>query len=218
MTLASGIRAYRLREAKGAVASSAVADLAFAWRPLDRGWSLLERLQLRHESAGAGITSGNALAVPVFGGDTRETVRAVNNFALNYRTGGEGEGHGFEASVYYGAKYVYGRYAGERLDGFVDVVGVEMRRDVTARFDLGAQVSVQHSWRSGAVNFSLGTSAGVSPAQNLWLTIGYNVAGYRDRDFEESRWTREGPYLTLRFKLDQQPFADLIRPILGGGR
>lgn len=45
---------------------------------------------------------------------------------------------------------------------------------------------------------------GVSPAGNIWLTTGYNVSGFRDHDFEDARWTRKGPYVTLRVKLDQQ--------------
>ncbi|RYY27119.1 MAG: DUF11 domain-containing protein [Sphingomonadales bacterium] len=215
-TLASSVRAYRVRENSGNSVQSIDADLALALRPIDSRWSFLERFQLRSEGADGNISPDNVLAVPVFASETRTTFRLINNAAINYRTGSEGAGHGFEASLYYGAKYVRGRYADEKFDGFVDVVGLEVRKDLTTRFDIGANASVQHSWTSGAANFSLGASAGVSPAKNLWLTAGYNVAGYRDRDFEEARWTRKGPFLTLRFKFDQQSLGEVARPVFGG--
>ncbi|MEI9849930.1 MAG: hypothetical protein WDN24_02525 [Sphingomonas sp.] len=217
-TLASSIRAYRLRDGGGAVATSIRADLALALRPLDSRWSLLDRFQIRSESAGAGTGFGNALGVPVLASDTRTTFRAVNNLAVNYRTGGEGAGHGFEASLYYGAKYVRGRYADEKFEGFIDVVGVELRKDIHPRFDLGATASVQHSWSSGAASFAFGPTAGFSPAKDVWLSAGYNLAGYRDRDFEDARWTRQGPFVTMRVKFDQESLGEMVRPLLGGGQ
>jgi uncharacterized repeat protein (TIGR01451 family) len=217
-TIASSVRAYRVREASGAVVSSIDADVALALRPIDSRWSLLERFQLRQEGAGVGTSSRNALAVPTFAQGSNTTFRAINNVAVNYRTGSEGAGHGFEASLYYGAKYVRGRYADERVDGFLDVVGLEVRKDVTAHLDIGGNASVQHSWSNGAAQLSLGASVGVSPGKNLWFTAGYNVTGYRDRDFEESRWTRQGPYITARLKFDQLSLRDMAKPILGRGR
>ncbi|MEN3748332.1 hypothetical protein TPR58_14245 [Sphingomonas sp. HF-S3] len=217
-TLASGVRVSHLRERSGAVSSSITADLALALRPVDSRWSLLERFQLRQDSAGAQTSTNNSLGIPTFANGTLATFRLVNNIAVNYRTGAEGDGHGFEASLYYGAKYVRGRYADETVDGFVHVVGVELRQDLGTRFDIGAQASVQHGLTSGTIAWSAGPSAGASPAKNLWVTAGYNISGYRDRDFEDARWTRQGPYLTVRMKFDQDMLGSLVRPILGGRR
>ncbi|MDF7775493.1 hypothetical protein P1X14_09555, partial [Sphingomonas sp. AOB5] len=217
-TLASGVRAFRLREENGSVSSSVNADLAFALRPIDSRWSLLERFQLRHESASGATSPTNSLGIPTFANGTLATLRLVNNLAVNYRTGSEGAGHGFEASLYYGIKYVRGRYADERIDGLIDVLGVEVRKDVTTRIDIGAQLAMQHSWRSGAVAWSFGPSIGFSPVRNLWITGGYNIAGYRDRDFEGARWTRQGFYVTARMKFDQESLSDLISPLLERGQ
>lgn len=218
-TLASSIKAYRIRNASGATASFASADLALALRPLDSRWSVLERLELRHERADAGISAGNDLGVPAYnsGGD-QVTSRVINNLAINYRTGAEGLGHGFEGTIYYGAKYVRGRFADDVFDGYIDVTGFELRQDISAKFDIGIQGSVQHAWSSGAVSFSGGPSIGVSPAKNLWISAGYNVAGYRDRDFEADRYTRSGPYVTARMKFDQRSIGGAVRTLFGGGR
>ncbi|HWU94441.1 MAG TPA: hypothetical protein VN029_02515, partial [Sphingomonas sp.] len=202
-TLASSLRAYRTTDSRSRSVSSVTADLALALRPADSRWSLLERFTLRHESADQGVAENNVLTVPTFSQGTLATLRAVNSLALGYRSGDEGGSHGFEASVYYGAKYVRGRYAGEKLEGFIQVVGADIRKDIRRNLDIGLQGSVQHSLTDGSASFSAGPTIGVSPGKGLWFSAGYNVSGYRDRDFEDARYTRQGPYITLRAKFDQ---------------
>ena len=214
-TIASSVKIYQVKEKDGGTVMFASADLAFAWRPIDSHWSLLERLQLREDKANGQANSSNALAVPTFAQGDDSTMRAINNLAINYRSGAEGAGHGFEASLYYGAKYVKGRYADETYDGFIDVIGLEIRKDIGTHFDIGAAGSVQHSWSGGAFAFSYGPSVGVSPAKDVWITVGYNIAGYRDHDFEDARYTRQGAYLTMRMKFDQGSIKDAARAIRG---
>ncbi|KAK0358286.1 hypothetical protein LTR94_036023, partial [Friedmanniomyces endolithicus] len=98
-------RGYAVRDRDGALALSLSADVALAWRPLDSDWSVLERLQLRHERADPGFTDRNVLGVPAFAGGYQATLRAINNLALHYRSGPEGEGHGWDATLYHGLKW-----------------------------------------------------------------------------------------------------------------
>ncbi len=214
-TLASSVKAYRVEDATGNVASYAAADIALAVRPIDSRWSVLDRLAYRHESAGAGFTDANVLGIPAAGGGEQVTTRLVNNLAVNYRTGAEGLGHGTEATVYYGAKYVKGRFADDVYDGYIDVTGFELRQDLGTHFDIGVAGSVQHAWDRGVWSWSGGPSVGVSPAANVWISAGYNVAGYRDRDFEDDRYTRQGPYVTMRLKFDQLSLGAATRSLLG---
>lgn len=217
-TLASGIRAYSVQDQSGAVASYISADVALALRPLDSRWSVLERLELRHDRADRGFSSGNVLGVPASGVRDQVTTRAINNLAVNYRAGAEGQGHGVEGSIYYGSKYVVGRYGEDEYTGYVDVTGFELRADLGPRLDLGIQGSVQHAWERGVWSWSVGPSAGISPAADLWVSAGYNLAGYRDRDFEDDRYAREGPYVTMRMKFDQAGIAAAGRRLIGAGR
>jgi len=213
-TLASSIRAYRVRDGRsGGAVTSAAADLALAWRPIDSRWSLLERFELRHEGADGSVSGSNVLAVPTFATGAQTTLRAINNLAINYRGGNEGEAHRVEATLYYGAKYVRGRYADERVDGFIDAVGLEVRRDIRANLDLGVQAGAQHSWSDGTLAFVAGPTVGIAAARDVWISAGYNVAGYRDRDYAEARYTRQGPYLTLRAR-----FAPGLLGLGGGKR
>ncbi|WBO23151.1 hypothetical protein [Sphingomonas abietis] len=217
-TLASSVRIYKVKEDDGGKVSFASADLAFAMRPLDSRWSLLERLELRHEGANGSATSNNALAVPTFAQGDDTTTRIINNIAVNYRTGAEGDGHGLEVSLYYGAKYVRGRYSDDVYQGFIDVIGLEIRKDVGTHFDVGVAGSVQHAWTDKAVSFSAGPSIGVSPGRNMWITAGYNVTGYRDHDYQDARYTRQGPYVTMRLKFDQLSLGDAGRALRGAVR
>ena len=209
-TLASSVRYYTIAQSSGATAKSLAADIALALRPLDSRWSVLERLQFRNERADAGIGGGNVLGVPANGSAGQTTLRAINNLALNYRSGPEGAGHGLEATVYYGAKWVRGSFGSDDYTGYIDVTGFDIRQDIGKRIDIGVQGSVQHAWQRKSFAFSAGPSAGVSPAPNLWISAGYNVAGYRDRDFEDDRYTRSGPYVTMRLKFDRNSFGGLL--------
>lgn len=217
-TLASAVRAYRLEDRSGAVATSATADLALALRPLGSRWSLLERLEAIHDGADAGFTDTNALGVPAFGAGDQVTTRLIDDLAVAYRTGRDGEPHRFEATVYVGAKYVRGRFADDLYDGFITVTGFDLRRNVARRFDIGVQGSVEHAWDRAATSFSAGPTIGASPGGNIWMTVGYNAAGYRDRDFEADRYTRSGPYVTLRVKFDQVSLASMARGVFGERR
>ena len=78
-----------------------------------------------------------------------------------------------------------------------------MRHDLGNRFDIGAHASLMNSWQAHAHAASYGASVGFSPVTNLWLGVGYNLAGFRDRDFTSANATAKGWYLYLRMKADQ---------------
>lgn len=217
-TLAAGIRYADLTDRNGARASSAAADVALALRPLDSRWSVLERLQLRKNSADASFTSDNALGVSAYGGAFQATLRVINNLAVNYRTGDEGGGHGLEATVYYGSKWVRGSFGADDYTGYIDAIGFDIRKDLGYRFDIGIQGSVQHAWDRGVLSYSYGPSIGVTPAKNVWITAGYNLSGYHDRDFGNDRYSRTGPYVTARLKFDQWSLGRAGQAIFGGGK
>jgi uncharacterized repeat protein (TIGR01451 family) len=214
-TLAGTVRWYQVKQENGATAASVVADLSLAWRPLDSRWSILERLSGRNERADAGFTDSNVLGVPAYGGGYQATLRFINNIAINYRSGPEGAGHGIEMTLYHGVKWVRGSFGADDYAGVIDVIGFELRRDIGRRVDIGIQGSMQHAWERKSVAFSAGPSVGVSPAANVWITAGYNVTGFRDRDFSKDRYTRSGPYLTARIKFDQKTIGNAASALFG---
>ena len=57
--------------------------------------------------------------------------------------------------------------------------------------------------------YSAGPSVGVNLFKNLWLSAGYNFAGYRDSDFTSAGYTARGAYTKLRFKFDSGTTKDV---------
>ena len=96
------------------------------------------------------------------------------------------------------------------MRGFIDLTAIELRRDLNGRWDIGAHGSLRHSWKSSTLDSAYGISVGYEMATNLWLSMGYSFAGFRDADFSGSEYRSEGPYLRMRFKFDQQTVKDLL--------
>lgn len=77
--------------------------------------------------------------------------------------------------------------------------------DLTERWDVGLVGSVFDG--EGARQLGLGFETGYSFIDNLWLSVGYNYAGFSDDDLVDSDYTRRGAYLRLRFKFDEKLFS-----------
>ena len=193
------------------------ADASVAWRPLGSRVTILDRLEFRYEeleggtgAPGSGLFGFTSLTTA---GDARSRA-FVNNFNLNGATRAweltDLAGNLFlleqrsQWSIYYGSKYAFDRYDGVDYSGYTDMLGTEIRHDLTPQFDLGFQGSVLHSWEASDFTFSAGPSFGFSHVENSWITIGYNVIGFRDADFDAARYTAQGPWLKMRFKFDQE--------------
>ena len=88
-------------------------------------------------------------------------------------------------------------------------MGADIRFDLNDMIEVGASGTVRHGVGGNSLAFSAGPSVGVRPFDNGWLSVGWNVVGFRDRDFGEDRYTRSGPYVTMRIKFDQLSLAGL---------
>jgi hypothetical protein len=108
-----------------------------------------------------------------------------------------------EVSLFWGSRYVSDRFGAEDLAGWSNVVGADLRFDLSDTLDFGFAGTVRHGLGARAIAYSGGPSIGFSPAENSWISVGWNIAGFEDRDFEEARYTRAGPYVTMRLKFDQ---------------
>ena len=132
-----------------------------------------------------------------------DSQRLVNNVVANWRPTGS-----VQVSVGYGAKYAREWISGGLCRGYTDQVSVEGRHDLARAWDVGFRASALHGWTGREVAYSAGPSVGYSPAANVWLGLGFNLAGYSDRDFSASSYTASGPYLRMRLKFDQDSVRD----------
>jgi hypothetical protein len=81
--------------------------------------------------------------------------------------------------------------------------------DITEKIDLGLNASLMSGKALNQVGSSvqkgLGLEVGYSMTSNLWTSLGYNFAGYTDKDLT-SDYTARGVYLKMRYKFDQDVF------------
>ncbi|GAA4038024.1 hypothetical protein GCM10022281_18390 [Sphingomonas rosea] len=220
ISMAAAARFSRIGNADGSVATLGIANGAFAWRPLWSRWAVLDKLELRWDEVanGRGTTDGllgfDGIAVV---GNAR-TRRIVNNLAVNLvgaagiddRDTAEKAYERDQLSFYWGAKYVFDTFGADDYAGFSNMLGLEARHDLSDRLDLSLNAAVRHVSSTGTIDYLLGPSVGISPIRNSWISLGYNIKGFRDRDFSDARYTRAGPYVTLRFKFDQDTPAALF--------
>jgi hypothetical protein len=131
-------------------------------------------------------------------GDARSR-RAVNSLSVNWtpRSGAA------EISLFWGSRYVSDSYGADDVKGWSNILGVDARIKLTGMFDIGAAGSMRAGTGAKAVAYSGGPSLGIRPFDNGCIVAGWNIKGYRDRDFDDARYTRSGPYVTMRVKFDQ---------------
>ncbi|HAY06271.1 MAG TPA: DUF11 domain-containing protein [Hyphomonas sp.] len=161
-----------------------------AWRPRGEGAIFLARLDAKRETE-HGVSEISKL-VGNLGGNTR----------IGERT---------QAAISYGLKYQDVQAPGVESSGIIQFAGSEVRYDLTQQFDIGFAGSVLADHRTGTVDYAFGPSVGFTPVRNAWVSVGYNFAGFDDADFDAAAYARQGLYIKLRVKFDQQTAQGLLR-------
>lgn len=163
-----------------------------AWRPRGEGLVVLNRLD---------IGTSNEDGV-------QDRSKIVNNLAVNAMVTDQ-----TQVSLYYGIKHVATEFAGAEASGTTHLLGAEVRHDVTKKVDVGLQTTWASSDASGTQAWSFGPSIGLTPKENVWVSVGWNVSGFDDEDFEAAKYRQEGPYIKLRAKFDQNTAKSLINSL-----
>jgi uncharacterized repeat protein (TIGR01451 family) len=194
---------FTAKAENGAETRTANLQLSWAYRPSGSEWSWLEKLELREDRV-AGAIAGQAgpIGLPLAVTGNARSRRMVNSLSINYSPNG-GMADRSEISFFWGSRYVSERFGAEDVAGWSNVVGADLRFDLSDTLDVGFAGTVRHGLGARAIAYSGGPSVGFSPVENGWVTVGWNIKGFEDRDFEEARYTRAGPYVTMRFKFDQ---------------
>lgn len=183
-TLAAG---YTLRNASAAGTTNNSSDLrvSYAHRPNDSKWVWFDRADYITQFSQAAGLSTNAR-------------KLVNNLNANYMPTRH-----TQIALQYGAKYVLDSIDGADYKGYTDLIGMEIRHDITRDWDIGIFGSVMRSLNSGVRDYGLGASIGYNIMDNMWLSIGYNVRGLSDSDFTAAAYRARGAFITVRMKIDQ---------------
>jgi outer membrane protein OmpA-like peptidoglycan-associated protein len=174
-----------------AQSTAAIGRLAWAFRPGTSNWIVFDRLEMKFDERSDTLGA-------------YDSSRLVNNLHVNWQLNSS-----LQIGAQYGVRYVSSTFEGEQYSGVSDLIGLDVRRQLTRRFDLGLHAAALHSWESDVMDYSTGFDVGTTLAKNVWISVGYNFAGFRDADFSASRHTAQGPYLKIRIKADQDTFKDL---------
>ena len=188
----------------GAETRTANLQLSWAHRPAGSRWSWLEKFELREDKvAGAVAGQPGPIGIPLTISGNARSLRLVNSLSVNHSTGRS------EISAFWGSRYVSEKFGDQDIGGWSNVVGADFRFDLSDTIDVGFAGTVRGGLGGDSFAWSAGPSIGFTPFENGWLSVGWNFAGFHDRDFEEARYTRSGPYVTMRFKFDQLTLQSL---------
>lgn len=166
--------------------------IAGAWRPRGEGTVVFDRLDLKFDERADGT----------------KTRKLVNNLAMNTMVTDR-----WQLTTNYGVKYTDITLAGDDYSSWTHLLGAETRYDITPRIDIGLHGSVLMTDGGSARSYSWGPSIGFSPVDNSWISLGYNVQGFKDDDFEAAEYAEEGFYLKVRLKFDQDSLDSLLTRI-----
>jgi uncharacterized repeat protein (TIGR01451 family) len=195
--LAAGLQLFKSDYSTGDQRQSGDLRFGLAYRPRETRWIVLDRLDyLVNEQKGGGADYNGK--------------RFVNNFVANYASGNR-----VQVSLQYGAKYVLETIDSTDYSGYTDLTGIELRYDLTKRWDIGVRGSMLHSWSIGQTDYGTSVSTGFNLGKNFWISVGYNITGFRDRDFSRADFTSEGPFIKFRFKFDQASARDAVKWFTG---
>jgi uncharacterized repeat protein (TIGR01451 family) len=140
-----------------------------------------------------------------------QRLKLVNNVALQANITDK-----LETNSQYAFKVVKDRFQGVEYDDFINVVGSQMRYDITENIDILTQGSIYHSADTKTYDYSYGLAFGFVPTKNVRLRIGYNIDGFNDNDFSALGYTAQGPYVAFDFKLDQENVKERLEQFMSG--
>lgn len=194
----------------GAETRTANLQLSWAHRPAGSRWSWLEKLELREDRVtGAVAGRPGPIGIPLTISGDAHSRRLVNALSINYSAEDAQSSGRSEISLFWGSRYVSEKFGNEDIGGWSNVVGADFRFDLSDTIDVGFAGTVRGGLNGDSFAWSAGPNLGFTPFENGWVSIGWNVAGFHDRDFEEARYTRSGPYVTMRLKFDQLSLENL---------
>ena len=207
-----------MRDATGAMSEVGSAAISIAHRPATSAFAFLSKLEFRSDrisgvtaakGTGTGAaTDGTALTVD---GNARSR-RIVASFSGNWAPNGRVDGQMVqrtELGVFVAARHNLDRYQGFDLAGTTVLGGVDARIGIGKRIEVGGSATVRRSLSDGTTSYAIGPQIGFVPADNVMVVIGYNLSGFRDRDFAAARNTTKGVFATMRVKFDSNSLAAL---------
>ena len=132
--------------------------------------------------------------------------RVINSASVNFTPIRQNAGSFFESgeyAVFWGTRYATDRFGTYDIRGWSNVFGGDFKFDISNVADIGLTGTVTIGSGRNNAAYAVGPVLTVAPFTNANITIGYNIIGFEDRDFELARYSHSGPFLTFKMKLNQ---------------
>lgn len=204
----SALRWTRASADDGASSETADAALSLAHRPADSNLSFLSKIEYRSDTV-RNATAGEATPVGpgrlTVNGNARSS-RLLGSVSANWTPRDRMGRERGELGLFVGLRHNLDRFEDFDLADTTLLGGASLRVAIGDRIEIGARATVRTSLDGGATRFSIGPEIGFVPAENMLLTLGYNVTGFRDPDFAAARSTERGLFASIRVKFDETSF------------
>ena len=86
------------------------------------------------------------------------------------------------------------------------LISGRLTHDISSKWDIGIVASIHGDNGFANRKLGLGVEAGYLIQENLWLSAGYNLFGFKDKDLAGQDYTDKGFYIRLRYKFDETLF------------
>jgi len=198
-----GKNTYSMVETGGGNKTVEHLRLGVSYRETDTNvWNGLGRYEFKH-----GNDPGGALNVGLGGIPSAfATVRDVHILATDW-TYHPGRPWTFMGG--YAFKWVQEDSLGIHSTYYAQQLKGRVTYDITERWDVGLAGSNLFGGMFTSNQYALGLEVGHVLMANVWVSVGYNVTGYKDRDLSPENYENQGFYLRLRMKFDEEIFEAL---------
>lgn len=189
-----GRNTYSLIKNKGQITGENEQErlqLGLAYRDTDTDkWNALGRIEHRaeHDSTQAGIV-------------LKRTVELISIHA-NWQPR-----RPYTFSARYAAKWANERSNGMSTKNNAQLISGRAMWDFAPRWDVSLNASTLLGKGAQSRQYGLGLELGFMVMENLWVSAGYNVFGYRDDDLTSGEYTNKGAFIRLRYKFDEDLFS-----------
>ncbi len=165
--------------------------IGIAYRPVNSDlWNALARVEFKHsENSTLGLGLNTDDSAKIFSANVN--FQPTADWVLSGR---------------YGIKW-----AADLANGFdthytAQLFGGRSVWDISSQWDIGVQYFVEVGNDAATQLQAVGAEVGYLVMKNMWLSVGYNVLGFRDPDLAGEDYTQRAFYLRLRVKFDENLF------------
>jgi hypothetical protein len=113
-------------------------------------------------------------------------------------------------SARYAAKMAMDQSSGLSNRTVSHLVAGRVTHEINADWDIGATAQMLMDRDTRGRQYAAGIEAGYQLQRNMWVSAGYNLLGFKERDLAGADATAKGVYFRVRMKFDENTLQGLL--------